>query len=800
MTNVGTRASRPGLWKAELGTASLVLAVCAAGCTTDVQTDGSAAELGRLENPLTNCGTTLGAAPLENSCGHGFVGPFGDSLGIGTQGSPLAASANVNFTAATPRFNEVQTVYRVSLPGPVNNNRSAIKFTPSVTQDYAIATSADVAVSVLAPGGATVAALINQNIQAACSQLGTALGAGPPGTALSRLRVFTLTAGVTYRVVFGPANVSSFNVLIDEPNDFLNLYFADADTDTYGDPNYPGVSECTTPSGYVGNDLDCDDTNSSIHPNATEVDGDGIDNDCDTLIDGETATSDLVLVDVAPVVPAPGRMLVGQTVNLNVRTIVSNNDPIPTDGQVTRTASASSGATITPLTSATLENNIRLSENREILTSYAVSCTTPGLKTFTVGAEIQPARAGDTDPNPSNNTDTLSFNVDCTACMHATKEVLLADRTHVTVGKLLGGRSFQLGSDKASAVVAADVAVNGNVFLRTTSKIQGNLTYAGTINSQDPLTQAVTGSVTNAPVTIPPITRITVPTGTADITANSGSSTWTPGTRRDGTVNPGANLTLTAGIYNFRSLNVLTDVVITLNTSGGDIFINAQNGLNFGDRSRVNKTGPGQALFYSNSTGIVRLGTDIQQFNASITAPDARLDVFSRTLINGCVAASTVAFDTDVTLNSTNIPGSFPIPPNDPPPSTCSNGVQDGTETGVDCGGLCLNACPPPPLPLSVTFPVTSNWGAGYCVNMAIRNNGTRPTIAWLVTLNTNQSAMYQHWNGNYTATSGVVGVTPMSFNNVINPGQTITSPGFCANRTGGSTTSLPSLVSVSGY
>jgi hypothetical protein len=801
MTNVGARASRFGVWRAGLTAAvSLVLGVSAVGCSTDVQMDGSEAELGRLENPLTNCGTALGAAPLDNSCGHGFVGPFGDSLGVGTQASPLAANANVNFTGATPRFNEVQTIYRVTLPGPVNNNRSAIKFTPTVTQDYAIGTSADVAVSVLAPGGASVSALINQNVATACAQIGAGLGAGPPGSALSRLRVFTLTAGVEYRVVFGPASVSSFNVLIDEPNDFLNLYFADADTDTYGDPNFPGVSECTTPAGYVGNDLDCDDTNASIQPNASEVNGDGIDNDCDTLIDGETATSDLVLVDVAPVTALPGRMLVGQSVNVGVRTVVSNNDPIPTDGRVTVTATASAGGTITPASSVSVQNNIRLSENRELVTTYAVGCTTPGLKTFTIGAEIQPARAGDTDPNPGNNIDTLTFNVDCTACMHATKEVLLADRTHVSVGKLLSGTSFQLGSDKASAVVVADVAVNGNAFLRTTSKIQGNLTYAGIVNSQDPLNVAVTGTVTKAPVTVPPITRITFPTGTADITANSGASTWTPGTRRDGTANPGANLTLTAGVYNFRSLTVLTDVVITLNTSGGDIFINTQNGLNFGDRSRVNKTGGGQAMFYSNSTGVVRLGTDIQQFNASVTAPDARLNVFSRTLINGCMAASTIAFDTDVTLNSTSIPGSFPVTPNDPPPSTCSNGVQDGTETGVDCGGLCQNACPPPPLPLSVTFPVTSNWATGYCVNIAVRNNGTRPTIAWFVTLNTNQSAMYQHWNGNYTGTSGVVSVTPMSFNNVINPGQTITSPGFCANRTGGSTTSLPSLVSVSGY
>ena len=71
---------------------------------------------------------------------------------------------------------------------------------------------------------------------------------------------------------------------IDEGLSFADLYF-DADGDGYRDPNN-AISGCAGApgAGWVLFSDDCDDTNAAIHPAAVEA-CDGIDNDCDTLID-----------------------------------------------------------------------------------------------------------------------------------------------------------------------------------------------------------------------------------------------------------------------------------------------------------------------------------------------------------------------------------------------------------------------------------------------------------------------------------------------------------------------------------
>ncbi len=59
--------------------------------------------------------------------------------------------------------------------------------------------------------------------------------------------------------------------------------YGDADGDGFGDPANP-VQGCSLPAGAVTNNADCDDSNATISPAATEL-CDGVDNDCDGAVD-----------------------------------------------------------------------------------------------------------------------------------------------------------------------------------------------------------------------------------------------------------------------------------------------------------------------------------------------------------------------------------------------------------------------------------------------------------------------------------------------------------------------------------
>ena len=59
-----------------------------------------------------------------------------------------------------------------------------------------------------------------------------------------------------------------------------SFWYADNDTDTYGDPNSFQLT-CSPPAGYVTNNLDCNDNDIMINPAAVDATCDGVDNDFD---------------------------------------------------------------------------------------------------------------------------------------------------------------------------------------------------------------------------------------------------------------------------------------------------------------------------------------------------------------------------------------------------------------------------------------------------------------------------------------------------------------------------------------
>jgi hypothetical protein len=82
-----------------------------------------------------------------------------------------------------------------------------------------------------------------------------------------------------------------------DPDDAVDsaTWYADADGDGFGDAE-SSMMGCIGMDGYVADDMDCDDMDAAVNPDAAEV-CDGIDNDCSGDIDGADAEDAIVLYE-----------------------------------------------------------------------------------------------------------------------------------------------------------------------------------------------------------------------------------------------------------------------------------------------------------------------------------------------------------------------------------------------------------------------------------------------------------------------------------------------------------------------
>ncbi|MDH4471486.1 MAG: T9SS type A sorting domain-containing protein [Fluviicola sp.] len=117
-----------------------------------------------------------------------------------------------------------------------------------------------------------------------------------------------------------------------------STFYEDGDNDNFGNPNST-IVDCTAPNGYVADSTDCDDTNNAINPNATDVFGNSIDENCDGT-DGNLGLTDAAIA-AFNVFPNPGTAAVTITLNgswnANVTVTI-----LSVDGKTVQTATGSS--------------------------------------------------------------------------------------------------------------------------------------------------------------------------------------------------------------------------------------------------------------------------------------------------------------------------------------------------------------------------------------------------------------------------------------------------------------------------
>jgi hypothetical protein len=355
----------------------------------------------------------------------------------------------------------------------------------------------------------------------------------------------------------------------------------------------------------------------------------------------------------------------------------------------------------------------------------------------------------------------------------------------------------------------------GPVEVRQNATVNGDVRSASTTNVS-PLAMVTGAVVPGAPVVLPALPTLPAfpaPVGPT-INVNPGPAvTRPPGSYPTVNVNSGGTFRLSAGDYYFQTLNINTGARLEAVT-GTRIFV--RNTLAF--RARIVTAASATQPVFLGYAGTTTLRMEAP-FEGALLAPNARVafGIGSGTAFRGTFKARILEVNPQSTIACAEGPGG-----GTPPAPTCADGVKNGSETDIDCGGpacvacttgkacgvnedcasnICTGGvCQAPPGSVTATFTVTSNWPGGYCVTLNVKNNAAVPTSSWTVGFNTAAAVMYTRWNGMFSGNFGAVNVGPVApWNAVIPPGATNSSVGFCANRIVSGSGVLPSITSASG-
>jgi len=228
----------------------------------------------------------------------------------------------------------------------------------------------------------------------------------------------------------------------------------------------------------------------------------------------------------------------------------------------------------------------------------------------------------------------------------STEETVIGDRADFSGGSIGSNGNIRVGSD---AEVIGSVIAGGNITVYDRSTVFGDATAAGNISLGN--SSQVTGTtVQHTTVPAYTINSKSVSTGTQNITVNHNQSlTLDPGPYRDVIVRDRAQLYLSSGVYNFKSLDIGSDGWVKFNISGDGVEINIQNGFILSDRAKMELvSGTAEDIvIYAGGSNEIRIGSN-SKLHGSLTAPNAKVSVFSRAEVYGAIYARRVELQPDV--------------------------------------------------------------------------------------------------------------------------------------------------------
>lgn len=319
------------------------------------------------------------------------------------------------------------------------------------------------------------------------------------------------------------------------------------------------------------------------------------------------------------------------------------------------------------------------------------------------GAETAPAEQA----GPGAPTHAL-----CDFALYSSHQSKVRDRVQVS-GGLVGtsGTTVELA---AYSRVLANVESMHNVDLRANAYVNGDVLAGGAISQEAGV--VVTGSMWQNtavnPMTIPTQTFSCNTSGWTTV-ENGQVRTLTPGSYANVAVRAGGKLVLQAGTYTFNSLRFESGgsssrAAVDITAESDDLNLRTCGELYFGNFMRMNLLGATQASrlkFYSNTTGMVTVGTDMQ-FYGTVTAPSAEVHAYSRTTLTGSLYGRDVWIEPDSQLAGIGCPVA-PVTFTPVKPSTCPTmtvlpwNYRIGGQTGVfdlpsdpNCSSSPGNPCP----------------------------------------------------------------------------------------------------------